>query len=427
MVANEAERDVLRRHWKSCSVRTQFGIDIPEPIQAGRGRQACDECAAQKRLCDRSHPCRACNSRAKLCTYRRVVDQIQLQPDELKDSLGVDSLNGTVGDALLEPTHDARRSCFYQQQSHSTTALIPMDTTPDADNGMLARRSPTISARFDFFLHFTQACGINDAYNFKRNFAAVPDPIGQESCSTSASPTLIWAATGFALEPSCLLTRPSDVGASNIYSVQQDLLNNLSGSLRSLPGPTQLYNDPLYFKAAEIWSLFDAVLSRSSKSSGQDQQHVAMSMTRVKDFFSVSNIRRFIDIFWTRWYPHCPIIHKPTFVPEHTIPVLVMTMSLLGACTSSLLEESQDARSLLDLAEEVVFQQVPFPDTIEQYENSATEICLRVNILQAGYLMCIMQKWEGNILAKQRMRRQRFPTIVAVSRWVFLYASYLPL
>jgi hypothetical protein len=38
-----------------------------------------------------------------------------------------------------------------------------------------------------------------------------------------------------------------------------------------------------------------------------------------------------------------------------------------------------------------------------------------------------MQKWEGNILAKQRMRRQRFPTIVAVSRWIFLYASYLPL
>jgi hypothetical protein len=379
---------VLRRHWKSCAVRTQSGLGIPEPIQAGRSRHACDGCAAQKRLCDRSHPCQACTSRAKPCTYRRVAGHGHQQSNEIQDDFEADSLNVLVHDVLPEPVDDGRQPQFLGHQSQVAISSAQMVTAPDADNTMSAEPLLVLSSRFDFFLNFTQARGINDAYNFKKNFSAVSDSLEQGSDNALFSPIADWTYAD------------------------------------SLHKETQLYDDPLHNKAAEIGNCFKSVLSSLSNSSDSDSQTVRLSMTTIMEFFSVSNIRRFIDLFWARWYPHCPIVHRPTFFPEKSLPVLVMAMSLLGACTSSLQQDSQQARSLLDVAEEVVFQHIPFSETLQHLSNSAIEKHCRVNILQASYFMCITQKWEGDDIAKQRIRRQRFPTVVAVSGTRNIFPCY---
>lgn len=316
---------------------------------------------------------------------------------------------------LPGPVDDGRQQHFLDHESQLGILSAQMVTNPEINDTTQTGSLPVTSSRFDFFLNFTQAQGVNDAYNFKKNFSAVSNPLEQESNDEAASSTLKWTYSDFALDPSCLFPGPWDGDVACLTTTPQDLSNDGHRPLRSLHNATQLYDDPLYYKAAEIGGCFKSVLSTLSKSSESNPQMMSISMTTIMEFFSLSNIRRFIDLFWTRWYPHAPIVHKPTFIPEESLSVLVMTMSLLGACTSASPQDSREARSLLDLAEEVVFQHIPFPETVHCEPKSAIETRRRVNILQASYFMCIMQKWEGNDVAKQRIRRQRFPLVVAVS------------
>ncbi|KAL4929120.1 uncharacterized protein BDV17DRAFT_84200 [Aspergillus undulatus] len=64
--------DVLRRHWRSRSVRIQTGKSIPRSRLGGNAKHACDSCARQKRSCSDGQPCRGCHSRAGLCSYERL-------------------------------------------------------------------------------------------------------------------------------------------------------------------------------------------------------------------------------------------------------------------------------------------------------------------------------------------------------------------
>lgn len=46
-------------------------------------------------------------------------------------------------------------------------------------------------------------------------------------------------------------------------------------------------------------------------------------------FFSTSNCRKFLRLFFAAWAPNCPIIHKPTFDPSQALESLVAVMVLL--------------------------------------------------------------------------------------------------
>lgn len=51
-------------------------------------------------------------------------------------------------------------------------------------------------------------------------------------------------------------------------------------------------------------------------------------------FFSPPNICKFLRIFWSSWYPNCPIVHRPTFDPLSVPPSLLSSMVIIGACLS---------------------------------------------------------------------------------------------
>lgn len=40
----------------------------------------------------------------------------------------------------------------------------------------------------------------------------------------------------------------------------------------------------------------------------------------------------------------------------------------------------------------------------------------KIQALQAAYMVCLYQTWEGNDASKRRVRRNRFATLVSVSR-----------
>ena len=46
---------------------------------------------------------------------------------------------------------------------------------------------------------------------------------------------------------------------------------------------------------------------------------------------------------------------------------------------------------------------------------STNDLRQKVQILQAAYLVCMYQNWEGIDTSKSRVRRHRFATVVSVS------------
>lgn len=48
------------------------------------------------------------------------------------------------------------------------------------------------------------------------------------------------------------------------------------------------------------------------------------------EFFSGTNISRFLNLFWAGWYPNWPVIHKPTFNLSTTMDILVAAMVVIG-------------------------------------------------------------------------------------------------
>lgn len=132
-----------------------------------------------------------------------------------------------------------------------------------------------------------------------------------------------------------------------------------------------------------------------------------------REFFSPPNIRRFLEYFWSLWYPHCPIVHKPLFDTSSTSPGLLRVMLVIGACLSPRKEDYESAKKLLDSTEELIFNHRLFRDSAATAGN--TSLGESVQSLQAAYLVCSLQKREGTAEAQARIRRYRHASMVTVN------------
>ncbi len=71
-------RDVLRRHYRSCSQRGHR--QIPDRLPRGRRKQACDICARSKVSCDLDLPCENCLFSDAECTHSRTEQNLHRAP-----------------------------------------------------------------------------------------------------------------------------------------------------------------------------------------------------------------------------------------------------------------------------------------------------------------------------------------------------------
>jgi hypothetical protein len=135
-------------------------------------------------------------------------------------------------------------------------------------------------------------------------------------------------------------------------------------------------------------------------------------------FFNPANIRRFLRFFWLLWYPHCPIVHKPTFQAEEASPVLLATMVVIGACVSPHAPDNESAKLWFDIVEETAF-------THELSNEQYLDQSKKLECLQAIYFVCLIQTWEGSKEAKIRIRQSRFASVLMVR--VMLLSFPLPI
>ncbi|KAL4932002.1 uncharacterized protein BDV17DRAFT_213329 [Aspergillus undulatus] len=164
---------------------------------------------------------------------------------------------------------------------------------------------------------------------------------------------------------------------------------------------------PLVGKARQIWDMQNTRM-----------HHPTSSSTEWSSFLSPENITRYLHLFWTRCYRHCPIVHQATFDLARYSPLLLATMSLIGACMSSLDSDNQSAKSFLDAIEGLIFSNPLFLESPRLGNKNENLLQTRENIqtLQATCFICLLQKWEGSATAKLRMQRHRFMAFVATTR-----------
>lgn len=78
--------------------------------------------------------------------------------------------------------------------------------------------------------------------------------------------------------------------------------------------------------------------------------------------------------------------------------------------------DNEDARTWFNCVEEIVFIDDDFnSDAICSTSNNMSIHRRKVQVLQAAYIVCLYQNWEGTDSSKSRIRRNRFATLVSVS------------
>lgn len=425
-------RDSLKRHSSSCRISLSSTVTISEPRKGKKGT-ACDRCFRLKKACSTGLPCATCKARDKDCSYYRCLslceeysESIQQSPSEILPAVMTESSQDVVSIqqqdlALIGIEFWLPTSGFESEDMFSCGIDRPLnwsDTkhTPSSDlvdlntflsipgqfpsyNIPFLQTDYKLNQKLNYLMRVTSShglansfeCGTNDqreALNF--------DPSSYD-CEQGYPP---------------LLTFPM---APQSYLFHGELSSG-----------RDLFPDPLTMRSIELVNILKEVCSRKSEENSIDISWSPFIEDSCFRFFAPHNLRRFLHLFWTLWYPNCPIIHKPSFNTKAISGMLFITMTLFGACLSPRKTENDFARLLLNCVEEAVFAKSSMsPDSIPGNLGSANRSVVdrsRIQSLQAMYLVCVLQNWEGTNGAKRRIRRYRYMTVITVS---FCVLSYL--
>ncbi|KAF1990968.1 hypothetical protein K402DRAFT_323546 [Aulographum hederae CBS 113979] len=179
---------------------------------------------------------------------------------------------------------------------------------------------------------------------------------------------------------------------------------------------SQWYSDPLALKTNEIVSRIKEAVERKPRNSVIPFDWSSLLESMCVSFFSPPNIRRLVDLFWSGWYPHWPVIHKPSFDPSVTPVTLLASMMLIGACTSSDISDHNNAKIWGNSVEEMVFSDEYFCGDITLSAQPPYTTRRRLQALQAAHAICLYQYFEGDDVSKRRVRTYRYGAEVVMAR-----------
>ncbi|KAJ5688988.1 hypothetical protein N7462_003380 [Penicillium macrosclerotiorum] len=189
-----------------------------------------------------------------------------------------------------------------------------------------------------------------------------------------------------------------------------------TGNKKIQKSPIKWTPDPLSLRSNEIVGLMRSVISNKKNDEIIKLEWSPQVQHLCSYFFSPRNIRRFLEYFWSLWYPHCPIVHKPLFDTSSVLTPLLCVMVVIGACLSPYKEEPEISRTWIDSIEELVFSNECFGSDAKPFQDDENSKKERVQYIQASYLVCSLQKREGTEEAQARMRRFRHVSMVALAR-----------
>ncbi|KAK5031505.1 hypothetical protein LTR13_007833 [Exophiala sideris] len=143
--------------------------------------------------------------------------------------------------------------------------------------------------------------------------------------------------------------------------------------------------------------------------------------------FLVTPVRtaKFINLYFDNWHVNGPILHRPSFSPEHVQTSLLLAVTVFGAMYSNDVREHRIASSLLGIAEILVFSTAPFSWTapIQRWiSDSQTAVSspedewADFEHLQAAYLVCSILYWAGLVPGRYRVLEIHLSHLIRVAR-----------
>ncbi|KAI1616306.1 hypothetical protein EDD36DRAFT_428892 [Exophiala viscosa] len=402
----------LRRH------QISHGTERPhECMGCGNTFQRSDVLKRHLRTCDNlfDHPAQSTEPSVK----RRALSNPQTQPDPTISLLDSYDLPASTDENSIR--HGGGAPSFTNIAGWVSCGLsshdfdVPSDSWQDFLNLGSGVQSPA-SAMSDerhhddrslnFLANFTSETGLVDAFDCgtleQRRRVATSfqnDVVGSKKHTAVPVPACADSTVAFAGNPTT-----SDVNEE--YNSQAAVLQWLS--------------DPLSLKSHEIITSIKDVVLQQSKNSCVDLSWSNTAEEACLHFFSPMNIRRYIHFYWAIWHPNVNIMHKATFHSASAKPALVAAMSVMGACVSPEPSDREDARRWFNCVEELVFSIDDLCD-----DSPVSSFCDtgeaqwwrgKLRALQAAYMVCLYQNWEGTHSSKRRIRRYRYSTMVAAAR-----------
>ncbi|CVL00372.1 related to C2H2 transcription factor [Fusarium proliferatum] len=390
--------DVLRRHELTC---------LPGDRPPSRKR-ACNFCTQQKKACTGEAPCSNCRRKSIECISSSLVEHKSdknIQPVDpnavffnafqSQDAHRPDTLGPPVslGDArsLSDPGSSTLASDIF---SFSHAGNYPWFDLFDTAGSLSEILSSTIQApgtySFDFLNIFTSKTGLIQSFDcgshidrlqvlseFSRN---EPEASGLQSPDNTAT---------------------IDLSDSAVHQIQ-------------------IIEEPLTLRTYEILLQMKSAFDSKPRHSCITQEWSSVMEQQCLEFFSPKRIRKYLALYWEIWHPNTNFIHRSTFDPMSCNMGLMAAMVLIGASVSPDPSDIDQAKQWYSSVEEIVFTDQEFFNdrrsanntTSFTYNSSLSEI----QTLQAAYLVCMYQNWEGTNASKRRIRRYRYSTLVSMAR-----------
>ncbi|KAF4428780.1 C2H2 transcription factor [Fusarium acutatum] len=386
--------DVLKRHSLACETKTRTGE------VSSSSRRACDLCVQQKKACSTGQPCEHCLRKSVQCIY----------------SFG----NGTVTESNLPVGQDDKQ---YGEETNLPTVVFGDDTLFDylgnytsvsdmlqgSDNNQDWLDFINLAAgHFQIMPTSPQTQLDNYTFHFLDNFTRKSGLVDSFDCGSFEQRVQVEVSHRLGEGQDCL-------------STGLDEFVQLSGSSRDPPRPQPLdLQDPLIIQTHQILLDIKEVVTIKPRNSVVELEWSTILEQTCIQFFSPHNLRKYLALFWHIWHPNVNFVHRPTFDPVTSKSILVACMALIGASVSPSKTDSEQAKIWFNCVEEIVFTDDDFcNDPLNNQDalllNPIQNIS-KIQALQAAYMVCLYQGWEGTEANKRRIRRYRFSTVISMAR-----------
>jgi hypothetical protein len=274
---------------------------------------------------------------------------------------------------------------------------------------IFSHSSPDPIDKFVWLSHYSTAYGLSSKFNFTDVILDHRQIEGRDAVSSSCN-----ANEGFS---GAQYENRGFTELDDVHSSRRERVGNVEFDIPSQDTFThfQWYSDPLALKTNEVVGRVKEAVQRKPRNSIITFDWSPLLEGMCVSFFSPPNIRRLLEVFWSEWHPHWPVIHKPTFDPSNTPVTLLASMMLIGCCTSTDISDHNNAKIWANSVEEMAFSDECFCGNIIVVAQQSHTARKRLQSLQAAHAICIYQYYEGDDVSKRRVRTYRYSAEVIVS------------
>ncbi|CVK97659.1 related to C2H2 transcription factor [Fusarium mangiferae] len=386
--------DVLKRHALACQTKVRAGE------VSSSSRRACDLCVQQKKACSTGQPCEHCRRKSVQCVYsfsyalatesnllvgqddKQYADEASLPTvvfgdDALFDYLG----NCTSVTDMLQGSDNNQDWLDFINLAAGHLQTMPTSPQTHLDN-----------YTFHFLDNFTRKSGLVDSFD----------------CGTFEQRMEVEASHR---SGECHATQTTEL----------DELVHLNSSSVDHPQPQPLdLQDPLIIQTHQILLDIKQVVTVKPRNSVVELEWSTILEQTCIQFFSPHNLRKYLALFWHIWHPNVNFVHRPTFDPVTSKSIVVACMAFIGASVSPSKTDNEQAKIWFNCVEEIVFTDDDFcNDPLNNQDTpllSPVQNISNIQALQAAYMVCLYQGWEGTEANKRRIRRYRFSTVISMVR-----------